>query len=161
MPSNHLILCHPLLFLPSIFPSIRVFLMSRLFESGGQSTGVHFSITPSNEYSGTDFLQDWLVWSPCTPKGLSRVFSNTTVRKHSFFSAQLHYGPTLISIHGYWRNHCCSVTSNSLWLHGLQHARLPYHSPSPRACSKSCPVSQKNHSIDCMDLHWQNDVSTF
>ena len=68
MPSNHLILCHPLLFLPSIFPSIRVFLMSRLFESGGQSTGVHFSITPSNEYSGTDFLQDWLVWSPCSPK---------------------------------------------------------------------------------------------
>ena len=60
MPSNHLILCRPLLLLPSIFPSIRVFLMSQLFESGGQSTGVHFSISPSNAYSGLiSFRTDW------------------------------------------------------------------------------------------------------
>ena len=53
MPSNHLILCHPLLFLPSIFPSIRVFQMTQLFASGGQSTGVSAStISPSNEHSG-------------------------------------------------------------------------------------------------------------
>jgi len=50
MPSNHLILCHPLLLLPSIFPSIRVFIMSQFFTSGGQSTGVSASasVLPMN-----------------------------------------------------------------------------------------------------------------
>ena len=53
MPSNHLILCHPRLLLPSLFPSIRVFSSGRLFASGGQSIGTFsFSISPSNEYSG-------------------------------------------------------------------------------------------------------------
>ena len=54
MPSNHLILCHPLLILPSIFPSIRVFPMSQLFASGGQSIGVSASasVLPMN-------TQDW------------------------------------------------------------------------------------------------------
>ena len=58
MPSNHLILCCPLLLLPSVFPSIKVFPVSQLFESGGQSIGVlaywsfSFTINPSNEESG-------------------------------------------------------------------------------------------------------------
>ena len=89
IPSNYLILCHPLLFLPSIFPASGSFPMSQLFASGGQSTGVSAS---------TSFLpmntQDWfpLGWTGCISlqsKGLSRVFSNTTVKKHQFFSAQL------------------------------------------------------------------------
>ena len=50
MPSNHLVLCHPLLLLPSIFPSIGSFRTCQLFASGGQSFS--FSISPSNEYSG-------------------------------------------------------------------------------------------------------------
>ena len=62
MPSNHLILCYPLL-LPSIFPSIRVFPISQLFVSGGQSIGhlsFSFSISPSNENSGLISLRiDW------------------------------------------------------------------------------------------------------
>ena len=52
MPSNHLILWCPLLLPPSIFPSIRPFPMSQFFASGGQSIGVSFSISPSNEHSG-------------------------------------------------------------------------------------------------------------
>ena len=86
MPSSHLILCHPLLLLPSILPSIRVFPMSQFFSSGGQSIGVSLSasVLPMN-------TQDWspLGWISSQPKGLSTVFSNTTVQKHQFFSAQL------------------------------------------------------------------------
>ena len=61
MPLNHLILCHPLLLLPSIFPSIKVFPMSQLFASGGQSYwSISLSISPSNEYSGLIFFRfDW------------------------------------------------------------------------------------------------------
>jgi len=51
MPSNHLILCHPLLLPPSIFPSTRVFSNESVFASGGQSFGVSASISPSSEYS--------------------------------------------------------------------------------------------------------------
>ena len=59
MPSNHLILCHPLLLLPSIFPATGSFPMSQLFTSGGQNYW-SFSISPSNEYSGLiSFRIDW------------------------------------------------------------------------------------------------------
>ena len=79
MPSNHLILCWPLLFLPSVFPSIRVLPMSRLFASGGLSTGasVSVSVLPVN-------IQGWfpLGLVSLLSKGLSRVFSSTTVWKH-------------------------------------------------------------------------------
>ena len=62
MPSNHLILCHPLLLLLSIFPSIRAFSLSQLFAWGGQSIGVFsFNISPSNEHPGLiSFRMDWL-----------------------------------------------------------------------------------------------------
>ena len=62
MPFNHLILCHPLLFLPSTFPASGSFQMSQLFTSGGQSIGVSASTSsPSNEYSGLiSFRVDWL-----------------------------------------------------------------------------------------------------
>ena len=62
MPSNHLILCCPLLLLPSIFPSIRVFQMSQFFASGGQKYwSFSFIISPSNEYPGLiSFRMDWL-----------------------------------------------------------------------------------------------------
>ena len=62
IPSNHLILCHPLLLLPSIFPSIRVFSNESVFATGGQNIGsFSFSISPSKEYSGPiSFRMDWL-----------------------------------------------------------------------------------------------------
>ena len=87
MLSNHLILCRPLL-LPSTFPSIRGFPMSQLFESGGQSirASASASVLPMN-------IQGWFPLGvtgliSLLSKGLSRVFSSTTVQKHQFFSAK-------------------------------------------------------------------------
>ena len=70
MPSNHLVLCLPLLLLPSIFPSIRVFSNeSALHIMWPKCWSFSFSISPSNEYSGLiSFRIDWLVWSPCCPR---------------------------------------------------------------------------------------------
>ena len=88
-PTNHLILCRPLLLPPSIFPSIRVFSNDQFFESGGQSIGVSAlaSVLPMNiQYW---FPLGWTGWISLQSKGLSRVFSNTTVQKHQFFSTQL------------------------------------------------------------------------
>ena len=90
MPSTHLILCRPLLLLPSIFPSIRgSFPKSQLFTSGGQSIGVSAStsLLPMNTQDWSPL--GWTDWTSLQSKGLSRVFSNTTVQKHQFFSAQL------------------------------------------------------------------------
>ena len=89
MPSNHLILCHPLLLQPSIFPSIRVFSnVSVLHIRWPKYWSFSFSISPSDEYSGliSFRMAGWISWQS---KGLSRVFSNTTVQKHHFISAQL------------------------------------------------------------------------
>ena len=87
MPSNHLILCHPLCLPPSIFPSIRVF-SNELVLHIRWPKYFSFSSSPSNEYSGLiSFRMDWL--DSLLSKGLSRVISNTTVQKHQFFSAQL------------------------------------------------------------------------
>ena len=97
MPSNHLVLCHPLLLLPSnlsqhrskSFPASGSFPRSHFFASGGQSIGVWASATvlPMN-------IQYWFPWGlpgwiSLQSKGLSTIFSNTTVQKHQFFGAQL------------------------------------------------------------------------
>ena len=89
MPSNHLILCRPLLLPPSIFPSIRVFSSeSVLHIRWPKYWSFSFSSSPFNEYSGLiSFRMD--CWISLLSRGLSRVFSNTTVQKHRFFSAQL------------------------------------------------------------------------
>ena len=93
MPSNHLILCRPLL-LPSIFPSIRIFSNeSALHIRWPKYWSFSFNISPSNEHPGLISLQS---------KGLSRVFSSITVQKHQFFSTLLFlYGPALTSVHDY------------------------------------------------------------
>ena len=89
MPSNHLILCRSLLLLPPIPPSIRVFSNESALAWGGQSIGVSASalVLPMN-------TQDWcpLGWTSrisLQSKGLSRVFSNTTIQKHQLFGTQL------------------------------------------------------------------------
>ena len=88
MPSNHLILYCPLCLLPSIFPSIRVFSNeSALPIRWPEYWSFSFSISSSNEYSGLlSFRLTGLI--SLLSKGLSRVFSNTTVQKHQFFEAQ-------------------------------------------------------------------------
>ena len=90
MPSNHLVFCHPLLLLRQSFPASRSFLMSQLFPSGGQSTGVSASasVLPMN-------IQGWFPLGltgliSLLSKGLSRVFSNNS---------------TLTSIQDYWKSH--------------------------------------------------------
>ena len=95
--------CYLLLPLPSVFPSIRVFLMSRLFTSGGQRIGASASASflPMN-------IQDWFPLGLTSLislkfKGLSRVFSNTTVQKHQFFGVESSWWSTLICIHDYWK----------------------------------------------------------
>ena len=89
MPSNHLFLCRPLLLLPSIFPSIRVFSSESALHIRWPKYWIFsFSISPSSECSG---------WFPLGLTGLislvsrrlSRIFSNTAVRRHQFFGAQL------------------------------------------------------------------------
>ena len=89
MPSNHLILCRPLLLPPSIFPSIRLFSNeSALHIRWPKYWSFSFSISHSKEYSGLiSFRIDW--FDLLQSRGLSRIFSNTTVQKHQFFSAQL------------------------------------------------------------------------
>ena len=89
MPSNHLILCRPLLLPPSIFPSTRVFSSeSVLCIRWPKYWSFSFNIDPSNEHPGLiSFRMDWL--DLLAVQGRSRVFSNTTVQKHQFFGAQL------------------------------------------------------------------------
>ena len=89
MPPSHLILCHPLLLLPPTLPVSRSFPMSQLFSSGGQSIGVSASasVFPMNTQDWSPL--GWTGWISLQSKGLSRVFSSTTVQKHQFFSAQL------------------------------------------------------------------------
>ena len=87
IPSNHLILCHPLLLLPSIFPSLRVFFTESALHIRWPEYW-SFSLHQSFQWIfRVDFLEDWLVWSPCSSRD-SQVFSNITVQKHQFFSTQ-------------------------------------------------------------------------
>ena len=83
--SNHLIFCHPLRLLASIFPSIRIF--SNEFSSSHQVLDLISSISPSSEYLGLiSFRMDW--FDLLAVQGLSRVLSSTTVQKHQFFGIQ-------------------------------------------------------------------------
>ena len=89
MPSNHLILCHPLLLLPSIFPSIRVFSNeSALRIRWPKYWTLSFNMSLSNEHPGLiSFRMDWL--DLLAVQGTPRVLSNTTVQKHQIFCTQL------------------------------------------------------------------------
>ena len=88
MPSSHLILCCPLLLLPPILPSIRVFSNeSALCSKWPKYWSFSFSIILPKNTQGWSPLE-WTGWISLQSKGLSRVFSNTTVQKHQFFGAQ-------------------------------------------------------------------------
>ena len=104
MPSNHLILCHPLFLLPPIFPSIRVFSNeSALRVRWPKYWSFSFSISPSKEYSGLiSFRMDC---SPCSPRDSQE--SSPTPQFKSINSSVLNflYSPTLTSIHDHWKNH--------------------------------------------------------
>ena len=104
MPSNHLILF--ILFFSCLqsFPASGSLQVSQLFASGSQSIGVSASasVLPMNSQ---DFPLGSTGWISLQSNGLSRVFSNTTVQKHQFFTLSFLYSPTLTSIHDHWKNH--------------------------------------------------------
>ena len=106
MPSNRLTLCHPLLFLPSVFPSLRVFSSESVIRiRWPKYWNFSFSISPYNEYSGLiSFRMDWLdlLGVQGTLKSLMPTpqFKNINSSVLSFL-----YNPTLTSIHDYWKNY--------------------------------------------------------
>ena len=106
MPSSHLILCHPLLLLPSIPPSIRVFSNeSALRIRWPKYWSFSFDISPSSEHPGlSSFRIDW-VGSPCSPRNSQE--SSPTPQFKSINSSALSflYSPTRTSIHDHWKNH--------------------------------------------------------
>ena len=113
MPSNHLILCHPLFLAPSIFPSIRVFSdghqVAKVLEFQLQDQSFQWIFR-------TDFLEDWMVESPCSPEDSQESSSTSQLKvsilkkkkkKQSINASALSfiYSPILTSIPDYWKNH--------------------------------------------------------
>ena len=101
MPSNHLILCRPLLLLPSIFPSIRAFPMSQFFASGGQSIGVSAStsVFPMD-------IQDWfpLGWTSC-PRDSQESSPTPQFKSINSLVLSFLYSPNFTPMRDYWKNH--------------------------------------------------------
>ena len=104
-PSNHLILCRPLLLLPSIFPSIRVFSNeSALHIKWPKYWSFSFNISPSNEYSELiSFRRDWL--DLLAVQGTLKSLLQHHSSKASILWCSALYIPTLSPIHDYWKNH--------------------------------------------------------
>ena len=105
MPSNHLILCHPLFLPPSIFPRIRIFSNeSVLHIRWPKYWSLSFSISPSNEYSGLiSFRINQL--DLLAVLGIVKNFLQHQFESISSLVLSLLYGPTFTSIHDYWKNH--------------------------------------------------------
>ena len=105
MPSNHLILCHPLLFLPSIFTSIRVFSNeSAIRIRWPKDWSFSFSISPSNEHEGLiSFRMDWL--DLLAVQGTLESSPTPHFRSINSSALRFLYGPTLTSMHDHWKNH--------------------------------------------------------
>ena len=105
MPSNHLILCHPFLLLPSIFASIRVFPNeSILCIRWPKYWSFSFSVSPSNEHSGLiSFRMDWL--DLLAVQGTLKSSPTPQFKSISSSVLSLLYGPALTSVHDYWKNH--------------------------------------------------------
>ena len=103
-PSNHLILCRPFLLLPSIFPSSKIFSNESVLHMRWPKY-CSFSLVSVLSMNTQDWSPlGWTGWISLLSKELSRVFSNTTVQKHSLALSFL-CNPTLTSIHDHWKNH--------------------------------------------------------
>ena len=105
MPSNHLILCHPLLFYLQFFQVSGSFLMSQYFASGGQIIGVSASASVPPMIIQNWFPLDWLVWSCWSPRDSQESFPTLQFKSIDSSAFSFLYSSTLISIHDYWRNH--------------------------------------------------------
>ena len=103
IPSSHLILCHPLLLLPSIFPRIRVFSNESVLHIRWQKFQLqHQSF---KWILRTDFLYNELVWSPCCSRDSQESSPTPQFKCINSFVLSFLYSPTLTSIHDYWKNH--------------------------------------------------------
>ena len=106
MPSNHLILCRPLVLLSSVFPSIRVFSSESVLHIRRPKYW-SFSTSPSNEYSGLiSFRIDWFDL-PAVQGTLKSLFQRCSSKALSLL-----YGPILTSVHDYWKNYSLDYTDN-------------------------------------------------
>ena len=105
MPSNHLILCHPFLLLPSILPIIRVFSNESVLHSRWPKYwSFGFNVSPSNEYSGLiSFRMDWLGF--LAVQGALKSLFLPQFKNINSSALSFLYSPTLTSIHDYWKNH--------------------------------------------------------
>ena len=116
VPSNYLILCHPFLLLPSIFPSIR-----GLFQWVGSLPQVAKASQPWLQCQSfqwifrVNFLSDWLIWSPCSPRDSQESSPTPQFKSISSSALSLLYGPALTSIHDYWKNHSFDYYMDLCW----------------------------------------------
>ena len=163
MPSNNLILCHPLLLPPSIFPSIRVFSNESILHIRWPKYGVSASASVLTMNIQDWFPLDGLVGSSCSPRDSQEYYPTPKFKCINFSVVSFLYSPTLMSVHDYWKNHSfdsvqfsLSVMSDSLRPHEPPHARLPCPSPTPGVHPNPCPLSQWCHptiSSCCPLLH--------
>ena len=105
MPSNHLILCHPLLFLPSVFPASGSFPRGQFFTLGGQSIGISASasVLPMNTLDW--FPLGWTGWSPCSPRDSQESSPIPQFKGINSLALSFLYSPTLTSIYDDWKTH--------------------------------------------------------
>ena len=105
MPSNHLVLCRPLLLLPSIFPSIKIFSNESILHiRWPKYWSFSFSICPSNEYSALISTQiDWFDF--LAVQGTQESSPTPEFKSINSLVLSFLYGPTFTSIHNYWKNH--------------------------------------------------------
>ena len=163
MLSNYLILCHPLLLLPSVFPSIRVFSKEWVLRIRWPK---YWCLSFLKQHSfqwilKSDLLFDWLVWAPFKPRDSQQPSRAPQFKSINSLALHLHYGQPLTSLHDCWESHSfdytdlsqqtcsvqfsCSVVSDSLQPHEPQHARPPCPSPTPRVHPNPCPLCQWYH----------------
>ena len=109
MPSNHLILFYSLFLLPSIFSSIRVFPMSWLFATGGQTIGASVLVLPANISGLISFRIDRFD-IPAAQGTLQESSPASQFKIINSSMLSLLYGPTIIYVHGYWKNHSFHYT---------------------------------------------------
>ena len=103
MPSSHLILCHPILLLPPIPPSIKVFSNESVLR---MRWSFSFRITPSKEHRGLiSFRMDGLFGSPCGPRDSQESYPTAQFKSINSLALSFLHSPTLTSIHDHWRNH--------------------------------------------------------
>ena len=109
MPSNHLTLCHSLLLLPSNFPSIRG------FSNHSNQVAKELELQPHHRslqwIFKIDFLLNWPVWSPWSPRDSQESSPTLQFKSINTLVLSLLYGPTLTSIHDYWKNHSLEYTN--------------------------------------------------